>query len=258
MIEFIKKILEEYNYQQQIDFDINDDTNLLFKSKINNEFYILSEYTESDLKDYSTTNKTVSFLKAFEEFYEKNPHAKKNTALLMCVRVDSLYGALCNLKNYIYQVEEDVFFVKKYVILYSNNSLEELQSNFLVDRNVGTNLLEIIYDQNGFDSYWQKNIELMREDEFDQSYFLAMQLFVKLPFLILNKENKQYTDLGTLINEEVEKKNLTTFHNNLSIFINEIETKFNEVTGYTIIDMNNLKIDDAIDEILTKLGRESQ
>ena len=78
-------------------------------------------------------------------------------------------------------IEEDYYYFRKFVLLYTQNGLSDL-------RDKATN--ESLYN------YLESHIDDFEEDMFfSESYFIAMEIGVKLPFFTLPKRNGIYQSI---------------------------------------------------------------
>jgi hypothetical protein len=204
MLEILQRIFEEHYYTATN--DLSTENSIFFQSNKRPEFYILSKYTEEDLKDYFQCEQTQSLLNKFENIYTEKPLVKKNTAQVILVKTNGVLNSLKKLKNYIFRAEEDEFFVKKYIILYSEESLLKLAKLIPPDiDSIHKKLLEIVYDNKSFENYWNKDLKNIEESDFEEFYFLVLQLFIKLPFLAISKEEKSYRSPADQITDQLKE-----------------------------------------------------
>ena len=78
-------------------------------------------------------------------------------------------------------IEEDYYYFRKFIILYTQNGLLDL-------RDKDTN--EMLY------TYLESNIDAFEDDMFfSESYFMAMEIGVKLPFFTLPKRSDIYQSI---------------------------------------------------------------
>lgn len=113
----------------------------------------------------------------------EHENIKKNTSLFILVEVDNLKEAFEDEKfqRSILLIEEDYYYFRKFILLYTQDGLSDL-------RDKTTN--ETLY------KYLESNIDLFEKDMFfSESYFIAMEIGVKLPFFTLPKRNDIYQSI---------------------------------------------------------------
>ena len=176
MRDIIIKFLQN-NHFNQLDTDFDFYTNSQYS-----EYFIVSEYSPNELHNFFDDNKTSQIIKEFEKLSVKSEHEniKKNTSLFILVEVDNLKEAFEDekIQRSILLIEEDYYYFRKFIILYTQDGLSDL-------RDKETN--EMLY------TYLESNIDAFEEDMFfRESYFIAMEIGVKLPFFTLPKRNDIY------------------------------------------------------------------
>jgi len=118
---------------------------------------------------------------------------EKNSSLIVLVKVDSL-SALEKYQQQILLFEEDEYFFKKYVILYSDESIKDM-----IDKDNLISILQTkVKDETKFDSYANGGFQ----DELEE-YLLILQLYIKLPFLKLSYEGNPFQTLASKISNEL-------------------------------------------------------
>ena len=175
-----KQIFELLNDAQyyRLDNRVN-----LFNNQSKNEFFLVTEYSEKNFKNFFSSPQTSLLLEEFKKIKsdENLIHAEKNTSLIILVEVDDLKEKFTLLKNTILSVEEDIYFFRKFVILYTNDSTAYVQnvideSNFYETLDAGINDFE-------------KNMY------FDSNYFVLMEIAIKLPFLVVKQSDELYRSI---------------------------------------------------------------
>ena len=179
MRDIIIKFLQN-NHFNQLDTDFDFYTNSQYS-----EYFIVSEYSPNELHNFFDDNKTSQIIKEFEKLSVKSEHEniKKNTSLFILVEVDNLKEAFEDekIQRSILLIEEDYYYFRKFIILYTQDGLSDL-------RDKETN--EMLY------TYLESNIDAFEEDMFfRESYFIAMEIGVKLPFFTLPKRNDIYQSI---------------------------------------------------------------
>lgn len=179
MRDTIIKFLQN-NHFNQLDTEFDFYTN-----SQNSEYFIVSQYSSNDLHNFFDDDRTSQVIKEFKRLSLKSEHEniKKNTSLFILVEVDNLKEAFEDekLQRSILLIEEDYYYFRKFILLYTQNGLLDL-------RDKETN--EMLY------IYLDSNIDLFEKDMFfSESYFIAMEIGVKLPFFTLPKRNDIYQSI---------------------------------------------------------------
>lgn len=179
MRDIVIKFLQN-NHFNQLDTEFDFYTN-----SQNSEYFIVSQYSSNELHNFFDDDKTSQVIKEFERLSLKSEHEniKKNTSLFILVEVDNLKEAFEDEKfqRSILLIEEDYYYFRKFILLYTQDGLSDL-------RDKTTN--ETLY------KYLESNIDAFEEDMFfSESYFIAMEIGVKLPFFTLPKRNDIYQSI---------------------------------------------------------------
>ncbi len=179
MRDIILKFLQN-NHFIQLDTEFDFYTNLQ-----NSEYFILSQYSPDELNNFFDDDKTSQVIKEFERvsLIVEHENIKKNTSMLILVEVDDLKEIFEDEKvqQSILLIEEDYYYFRKFIILYTQNGLLDL-------RDKDTN--EMLY------TYLESNIDAFEDDMFfSESYFMAMEIGVKLPFFTLPKRSDIYQSI---------------------------------------------------------------
>ena len=172
--------LLKHNHFDCVDTDFN-----LYTNQLKSEYFIVSQYSQEELHNFFDDDKTSQVIKEFERLSLKSEHEniKKNTSLFILVEVDNLKEAFEDEKfqRSILLIEEDYYYFRKFILLYTQDGLSDL-------RDKETN--ETLY------TYLDSNIDAFEEDMFfSESYFMAMEIGVKLPFFTLPKRNDIYQSI---------------------------------------------------------------
>lgn len=179
MRDIVIKFLQN-NHFNQLDTELDFYTN-----PQNSEYFILSGYSDEELHNFFDDDKTSQVIKEFERLSLKSEHEniKKNTSLFILVEVDNLKEAFEDEKfqRSILLIEEDYYYFRKFIILYTQKGISDLQ-----DKTIN----ETLYN------YLESNIDAFEEDMFfSESYFMAMEIGVKLPFFTPPKRNDSYQSI---------------------------------------------------------------
>ena len=172
--------LLKHNHFDCVDTDFN-----LYTNQLKSEYFIVSQYSQEELHDFFENDKTSQIIDKFERQSKISEHEniKKNTSLFILVEVDNLKEAFEDdkIQKSILLIEEDYYYFRKFIILYTRNGLSDL-------RDKATN--EALYN------YLEFSIDAFEDDMFfSESYFMAMEIGVKLPFFTLPKRNDIYQSI---------------------------------------------------------------
>lgn len=223
-----KQIFELLNDAQyyRLDNRVN-----LFNNQSKNEFFLVTEYSEKNFKNFFSSPQTSLLLEEFKKIKsdENLIHAEKNTSLIILVEVDDLKEKFTLLKNTILSVEEDIYFFRKFVILYTNDSTAYVQnvideSNFYETLDAGINDFE-------------KNMY------FDSNYFVLMEIAIKLPFLVVKQSDELYRSIddkfGLIEYNNLDDYIIKSFTDESELF--EGNEDFKEIVDQ-IVFLNNKEI----------------
>ncbi|MGL2995171.1 ABC-three component system middle component 1 [Flavobacterium sp. TSSA_36] len=166
-------------------FNININESELFSIKNTQNFY--------DNKDYK------NILEVYKKLVDTSGIAEieKNSSLIITVKCEDL-EALSKLQQQILLIEENEYFFKKYVILYTEESISELLKKPTIDF-----LQDKLNDSGKFNKYsdFGYSSDLME-------YMVVIQLFIKLPFLKILFSQNEYFDLNNKLKNSLEKDSL--------------------------------------------------
>ena len=217
----MKEILEKHDYQH-----IGEIIELWNN---NNEFFMIQDYDVEELqssldetKNFFTCQKTNQLISEFEKIQDNK--VKKNTSLFVTVKFENL-EEYERFKNIAMRIEEDEYYFRKYVIFYTEEGLIELKSH-------ADSLLQYIQansdesdEESLFDKY-EKNMF------FDDAYFIAMQLIIKLPFISLPHSDNRFEVIEDRIKTRIEREGLIDKENQVDQILDLFdENKISEQLG---------------------------
>lgn len=124
-------------------------------------------------------------------------------------------------------IEEDAYFFKKFIFSYSDLELERLQ-----DEIAGGDLLqgiqELVSDQEVFERF-STGSDLKGYER------ILYQIFVKIPAIELPRSSKDFEDLSSSIQNEVEAEGLSETHDTLTDSLSELELDKINIKDFTKI-----------------------
>ena len=197
MNSFLQQMLGQHNFHKC-------DEHLELWGGDGNEFFLIQEYNREDFKssseggeDFFTCEQTNKLISCFEKLNDNK--IKKNTSLFVTIKVDELKQSYESLRNMIMKVEEDEYYFRKYVMLYTEEGLSRLNSNI-------EDLLNYIQSTSPEGEYLFDKFE--SDMFFDTSYFIAMQLIIKLPFVSLHHSDNHFEIVENKIQSRIEMEGL--------------------------------------------------
>lgn len=193
MKEILNKIFHEKNFDKTIRTD-----EITFFQKVNQEYFFTVSYNEDELWTFFTSEKTDDIISIQNELYEKNEDIKKNTSLIIYVKTNDFGSFFEKNKKMIYRIEEDEYYFRKFVVVYTDNSIKNITSHKIISNKLREILLE------------SDRMEVFEEEYYmDEEFFLTMQLYVKLSFLTYQIKDKPFVSIKQRIIDEIAVGNLT-------------------------------------------------
>lgn len=195
----INKIMEASRYSEQSFGGIEkyyskEDSSFFFTIQYSiDEISILRKYVEISEKD-----NYKALLESFNTLIKvgQSNTIEKNSSLLVLVKCETL-EAIEKYHQQIMLLEEDEYFFKKYVILYTDNSLVTL----LAQENLMGYLVEKLNDEVSFSKYANEGYS----DEI-ADYLMVMQLFIKLPLLKVQTGDNNFKALAEKISDALGER----------------------------------------------------
>lgn len=189
-------------------FDCIDTNFNLYTNQLKSEYFIVSQYSQEELHDFFENDKTSQIIDKFERQSKISEHEniKKNTSLFILVEVDNLKEAFEDdkIQKSILLIEEDYYYFRKLVLLYTSNGVSDLQDK-------STN--DALY------SYLESSINTFEDNMFfSDSYFMAMEVGVKLPFFTLPERNDIYQSIEKQYHDKMDEldNRLLMIHDDIS------------------------------------------
>lgn len=189
MNKFLSAILSSNSYNR-----INNTPLELFGNK--HEFFLIQCFEMEEIQDFFKTDKLDYLISEFQKLDDEK--IKKNTSLFILIKVYDIHQFYNNYLNTIVAIEEDEYYFRKYIIFYTDEALNDLNPDVqyllhIVQNNV-SDLEESLFDK------FEKNMF------FDDSYFIAMQLIIKLPFISLPHSDKPFATIEDKIKLRMESE----------------------------------------------------
>lgn len=189
MEELVKKLLSECAYNEKTE-------GITFYSKDDKSFFFIINFSEEEFTPLKNNNlikenqQYKAVMNGLKEIINSGGQItiEKNSSLIVLVKCSSI-EAIEDLQNQILLFEEDQYFFKKYVILYTDASVSGLNANPLVPE-----LRMKINDKTNFNRFAREGFKSEIAE-----YLVVMQLFIKLPFLNLDHGTEGFTSLNQKI-----------------------------------------------------------
>lgn len=170
-------------------FAQNNDKSLYYIFDFNEEVNISS--VEANLQE-----KQEKYYNYMMNMNESNI-IKQNCSFISCIQVDSI-KEVQQLKNSILELEEDRYFFKKYIIVFTKNEILDLKAK-ISSRHINDFIAKQIEDIELFDNFKKGNN--------DNYYSLLLKLLIKIPSLTYGiKINRSLSSLQVDIDEVLKEK----------------------------------------------------
>ncbi|WP_121604900.1 ABC-three component system middle component 1 [Virgibacillus sp. Bac332] len=204
MYNLIKSIFKEAEFEmnERINFSA---INFSFFTRTHNnkfDFYLVADFKEKEI-NFDSLNEQLD--QCFESILEEMnvTGIDKNLSFLLLLETESInYSKERN--RYIYNLEEDPYDYKKYVLTYSQNQVTALESYLkeTTKASLTTILNNLLQDKTLFSSFKKKKEDSnITEDREILLYDLITKIFIKLPFLSVNLKQESLVSLKHEIDE---------------------------------------------------------
>jgi len=193
MIRLIENIFTENKFELRYLGPANSIILASDSKKASYYLVVFLEGPEFDEINVDQLNDYYDIVKGMEEGYE--PQMDKNLSMLICVNSTTL-GFANSLNKLIFDIEEDPYLFKKYVLTYTNVQLEmALQGK--KGKSIMMYLHAILNDESAFQEH-------KKSPDNESEYNLVSKLFIKLPFLNLTKMNREIANLKESITNSLD------------------------------------------------------
>lgn len=197
MNDFLNKMMESGGYL------LSKDSSLEIYGN-GYEFFIFQYFEVDELEDFFKSEKLDCLISEFQKIDDDK--IKKNTSLFILIKVDNVREVYKYYLNKIMTIEEDEYYFRKYVIFYTEDGLSKLAPDT-------QNLIDYIQSENLFDEF-ENNMF------FDESYFIAMQLIIKLPFISLPHSNDYFETVEDRIESRIKTVELIVHERQVNDILN--------------------------------------
>lgn len=227
MINILKKIFIEHNFEIEDNFEVGF---LALKQK--KEYFFVMDYSEEEVENFFECDKTDNLLASLEEKADRYTDIHKNISLIICCRTDYLNEYFENYRNIIFKIEEDEYYFRKYIVAYTEDVYAQLNSV----EDICVEINRILLVEGGIDEF-QKNYFS------NELYHVAMQLMVKLPFLTVNQNTREFVPLNQLLEEKIGQIGLNEFNLCLEA-LNELDYDYERLEEAMLSEVELIEMTD--------------
>ncbi len=261
MINILKTIFLTNGYDVQDAFEEINQTGFIasISSENKRDYYFVIDVNISAIKDYSIDKIIDKIVENYWDInllkkYNVKSDYKKNTSLIILVKVDSVFDEY-KLSNKIYDIEESPYFFKRYVILYT-----EQQKKLIQNINI-SQYINILSNKENFRDY-KKNKK--GEDNFNNKlkddvliYDIISKFYIKIPFLVYNfDENERLPILDERINKALDDKQKQIRDNLIDIDLES--NKYYDLFNDILENPTDKEIEKKYNEILAEISIENE
>lgn len=194
MEKIVKNILVNNN------FKLNNKINGFNYEDIS--YFFIKKLSIKDLKEINSVD-ALNRNKIYQDFLSKfkklrdldeYPAISKNSTLLFLIESDDITDLELYRPN-ILLIEEDQFFLKKNVLMFTPSSIEK------IDKDISnTTLIDKLNNCALFDQYKDEGLCKDIED-----YMVVIQLFIKLPFLNIDLQDNRFISLDKKLQDNLKE-----------------------------------------------------
>ncbi|CAH2715079.1 hypothetical protein BACCIP111895_02263 [Neobacillus rhizosphaerae] len=211
MYNLINSIFKEAEFEmnERINLRGNFSANFSFLTRTNNnkfDFYLVANFKEGEVNLDSLKEQLDQ---CFESILEEMnvTGIDKNLSFLLLLETESINYSKEQIR-YIYNLEEDPYDFKKYVLTYTQSQVEALERHLKEKTEVPlTTTLNNLLQEKKLFAYFKKKEEDRSTTEKQEVllYDLVTKLFIKLPFLSVLIKQKRLVSLKHEIDESLNQ-----------------------------------------------------
>lgn len=225
MNDFLQNIIVDEGY-----FRMENSPVELFGNS--NEFFILEYFKKEDFEFFFESEQLDCLISKFQSL--KDSKIKKNTSLFILIKVDNLKEFYNQYLSTIMTIEEDAYYFRKYVIFYTEGGLKKLNCSSKALVNYVHSEIE---DDDSLFGKFENNMF------FEDAYFIAMQLIIKLPFISLPHANEHFEMIEDRIESRIKDEHLIESEqklNQILEMLNVAEIKEQLESGEILKNLNQI------------------
>ncbi|MGE6489192.1 ABC-three component system middle component 1 [Paenisporosarcina sp. NPDC076898] len=203
MKNILRSIFLDNNFIVQNFADLIEEE-AFFASNYQNDsvnFYLVVFLTE--ISEDFLINKVPDYynkIKSLDEGYDER--IDKNLSMLVCLKQSD--RSKDKIMDLIFEIEEDPYYFKKYVISYSQKELENLSSLFNEEEKSSNMILNDIVNNSSLFSKFKNSNEGSEAELYD----ISSKLLIKVPFIRFQRNDKQLDDLALNLKTKLESEKL--------------------------------------------------
>lgn len=238
MKELINRLFIECNFH--IDSE-NDNVRFYRKNSSERvEYYLVLFLSKAELENFNETPTHVQSV--FQSKKSEYSDVAKNTSLIICVEFADFVNDCNKYKNKMLRIEEDDYWFKKYVLPFTVSGANSLVQNIPVVQQLNGIVSDVSLFQD-FTSQMYRN----------ETYFLAVQFFLKFPFLNLQIDpSQQFVSIPQLLSARISTGELSFLNDVLLPYA--LETLNRDQLVQQVLDPN----DTAFDTFLNSFNANAQ
>ncbi|KRE48401.1 ABC-three component system middle component 1 [Paenibacillus sp. Soil724D2] len=235
MINLLKKIFTKSGFQISSDI-LSSSSNAFFAERTNDgkfDFFVIVSINKLKLID--------NYTDLFEDYYSTiitNRQGfigiEKNLSLILLMESNSLQFSK-EQSAFIYDIEEDPYFFKKYVLVYTQQQQELVIERINQENEIIEYLNDFLLNPNYFNSFKRS-----QDSEIAMEYDLVSKLFIKIPFLNMKHEIKKLIKLSDEIRSKMEESDWLFYNGLLENFLNNKNNDPNieQIISYLGVDID--------------------
>ncbi|WMT41743.1 hypothetical protein RE628_04435 [Paenibacillus sp. D2_2] len=212
MREVIRNIFEEMGFLIDEELLNIDDAFYTERTSDNKFDFFVVLFQKAEELNVEVNNITY-FLNLIIENKQNYMGLDKNLTLLMLLECDSIEQQE-NVNSMIFDIEEDPYDFKKYVLPYTTGEVSELKKNVI---NSGLSTVRYI-EQKVFDVQLFSDFKRRVNSLSVKEYELITKFFIKLPFLNLDIRTQDFLDLSKLIQDEIQAEDKDVWNQLLNLY----------------------------------------
>ena len=195
MKEMLKKILQETNFLiSEVSFEGKEAFQANRTEAMGYDFLTVVFINQEDISNFLSSETLEDLFNVVSSQNDGNMGLDKNSSLLVMLKVDKL-DISSDLESLIFDIEENPYLFKKYILTYTNQQEEIVSDQFAVYSQDGENgvlnfLDSILYNSGSFSEFKNK-----RESIEYLTYDLVSKMFIKLPYLTIANQDKEMETL---------------------------------------------------------------
>lgn len=192
------------------------------------EYFFTINLDANELSGFFSNKKINDIINIQNNLYKEYEAIKKNSSLIIYVKTNNLTKFYEKYKKDIYKIEEDEYFFRKFVLVYTDEGIKNLN----IENNISDKLKNILLEPGRMDNF--ENVYFK-----DEEFFLTMQLYVKLSFLTYSINEQPFISINERILMNMQKENLTSDYTLIKNWLSMLVKKEQEENNHDKQDYLN-------------------